>query len=772
MKLWASGLLLAAIVFIGFTGTSTEQDQQRAGWPNRSELRSVMQKTRQIAIVYPDGKEYAPYAERVKTTRSRYYSVTAYPARDYALINGNESLRLIGTVESNPRLAELAAGLPLSLAKSSFTINKATYNASSDILRITLPHPENPWRHLEIITGNNDKSIIEYLDNQPRRSRTIGDYTVFRSGQVAAYGFLHQPTPGAPWAIQAEAETNFIKQKERVVQNEYFVVDWSRKPEHATAGTVEAFFRRQQQLVDRQLLQLKASESVRAAILPIHVTLYATAEDKAIATRDSRFSSWVPGDSSVNIVFDTVVQGDDFTAIAEYIAWHWAGEIPNLKIRQAAGILFSENWGREGFSVLAGRLFNNGSFISLLDALQNDSRTGVSKYIVGAELASFLQFVIARDGTEGLRRILKTTPETLTNENFSTIFSTSLIADWEKWCSATLVGTKPDAIVADASFQKGFCFAHQGYSIYNGYLGETSRTSVHRLSQLGVNAISITPFGYIRHIDKPAAFYRSEGLGTENDESLLVSANFARQKGMRVMLKPHIWTGSGTWPGDIKMKDEKDWPAFFANYKQWITHYAILAQIHKFESFVIGLEMVQATIGHEDEWRKLVKHARTIYAGKIIYAANWGREIEELTFWDAMDAIGIDSYYPLADNNSPDDNELLKKAQKIAATFEKLSKKYNRKVILTEIGFSSRTRTWKNPYKDGRGEKIDLAAQKRCYEVTFKAFYHQPWLDGIYWWKWPTSLDIGGHSHTGFTPNQKPAEEVVSKWFSTPRAPD
>jgi hypothetical protein len=47
----------------------------------------------------------------------------------------------------------------------------------------------------------------------------------------------------------------------------------------------------------------------------------------------------------------------------------------------------------------------------------------------------------------------------------------------------------------------------------------------------------------------------------------------------------------------------------------------------------------------------------------------------------------------------------------------------------------------------------------------FSVLSDRPWLKGIDWWKWPTQLDRGGPKNDDFTPNGKPAEQVVAKWY-------
>lgn len=468
----------------------------------------------------------------------------------------------------------------------------------------------------------------------------------------------------------------------------------------------------------------------------------------------------------MHLVFSAALQANDFTAIAEYIVFQWAQEIPNAKIRSAAGLVFSEEWGGEGYPVWAGRLFHNGYFLPVGKLFTNDPGREHSVYITQAQLATFLQFILFHDGVDSFKQLLRNTPAQMSAEEAEKRIPQGLQDSWSRWCKAMLPKARPEPITGKAGFQRGFCYAHEGYQIYNGYLGSTSKTALDKLAEIGANAISITPFAYPSGgANRPAPLRKSMGLGSENDESVMVSATFAREHDMEIMLKPHIWIGGGSWPGDIKMSSDADWEKFFEHYEQWMTHYAILAQMHRFESLVIGVELVQATVGHEDAWRKMAANFRKLYGGKITYAANWGEEAENVTFWDAFDAIGVNCYYPLSKNSDATDEELLAGARAVAERVGKIAKKYQKPLLLTEVGFASRPEPWIEPHKDGWRQTPQTEGQKRCYEALFNAFYHQPWLAGMYLWKWPTYLEDGGANHSGFTPNGKVTQEVVRAWY-------
>jgi len=60
----------------------------------------------------------------------------------------------------------------------------------------------------------------------------------------------------------------------------------------------------------------------------------------------------------------------------------------------------------------------------------------------------------------------------------------------------------------------------------------------------------------------------------------------------------------------------------------------------------------------QDDWRVLIADIRKLYRGKLTYAANWAKELNDVPFWAELDFIGIQAYYPLTDKANPTVDEL------------------------------------------------------------------------------------------------------------------
>ncbi len=300
--------------------------------------------------------------------------------------------------------------------------------------------------------------------------------------------------------------------------------------------------------------------------------------------------------------------------------------------------------------------------------------------------------------------------------------------------------------------------------------GRITALAIQPLVEDHVNWIVQTPFGWQRGLDSPEIRLVTSGhvLWGETDEGLAVTTNLARKRGIRTLLKPHVWIGRA-WRAEIRMPDEAAWDQWFASYRRFILHYARLAEKLDIEALCIGTELRSTVNERPGAWRALIAEIRQVYGGQLTYAANWFAEFEEVPFWDELDYIGIQAYFPLSDGTDPTTEELKAGWQAHLDSIERVAKRFGKPVLFTELGYRSVAGTAATPWEwpsHGETTEIDLELQARCYEAFFETFWNKPWFAGAYFWKWhPSHFRAGGENNRGFTPQNKPAERVMAAWY-------
>ncbi len=297
------------------------------------------------------------------------------------------------------------------------------------------------------------------------------------------------------------------------------------------------------------------------------------------------------------------------------------------------------------------------------------------------------------------------------------------------------------------------------------------------LLRANVEWISVTPFGWQERLDGTEIHFGGEhGYWSERDSGIVELAAMAKSRGLRLALRPHLWITRGGHAGGMRLADldpgsADGWRAWFASYRAFALHYATLAERTGADLYCIGAELRRATAGHESEWRSLIADIRAVYHGPLTYAANWYEEVEEIRFWDALDYIGVQAYYPLTDTALPDAAALARGWAGPAATLERLHARWKRPVIFTEVGWKSTedgtVRPWEWPEsRSQRLARVSTRAQADAYEAFFAEVWPKPWFAGAYFWKWYGRHDrAGGEDDPDFTPQNKPAEAVLARGF-------
>lgn len=278
--------------------------------------------------------------------------------------------------------------------------------------------------------------------------------------------------------------------------------------------------------------------------------------------------------------------------------------------------------------------------------------------------------------------------------------------------------------------------------------------------------VAVIPYAFSRPNTPDVNFNYERQWWGEKPEGATKTIQMAQSLNLKVMLKPHVWVRGQGWAGDFDLDTEEDWQHWEKNYSKYILSFAEIAEDLNVELFCIGTELRIAAKERPEYWSKLIREIRSIYHGKITYAANWDN-YQNIQFWDELDYIGIDAYFPLSDAQSPTVKEIKEGWQNPLDEIEHFNTSFNKPVLFTEFGFQSidynASGHWK--YKQDT-LNVNLDAQAHAYEGTYLALEERKWFAGGFLWKWHTWHDkYGGPACKRFTPQNKPAQHVIARWY-------
>jgi hypothetical protein len=281
------------------------------------------------------------------------------------------------------------------------------------------------------------------------------------------------------------------------------------------------------------------------------------------------------------------------------------------------------------------------------------------------------------------------------------------------------------------------------------------------------------PFGFLPALDADAVRLPGDGplarlasAAGESDERVRRQIADAHALGLKVLLKPHLWIGGGAWCGEINPGTAERWARFFASYERYLLHYAELAQSAQADLFSVGVELCSTTAEFPARWRDLIAKARQVYKGPLVYSANWD-EAPKVTFWDALDFIGVQFYAPLADTADSTPEAMSQRLRTHLDSLEQMARAARRSVLFTEVGYKSIRGTavaphlWPEHLPAGGATTVSNAAQEQAYQLFFTAIQSRDWVAGVYIWKWFSNPDSQEEDATGFSPRGKPAAAVL-----------
>ncbi len=287
------------------------------------------------------------------------------------------------------------------------------------------------------------------------------------------------------------------------------------------------------------------------------------------------------------------------------------------------------------------------------------------------------------------------------------------------------------------------------------------------IQTVNANWIAVIPYGFCRVGSKDIMFDMQGQWWGERKEGAKETIRLAKAAGIKVMLKPQIWV-PGSWPGGITFSNESDWRKWEEAYRKFIMYYVELGKESDVEMICIGTEFKQSEVERESFWRDLIKEIRRSYNGRLTYASNWD-SYTRLPFWDDLDYIGVDAYFPLDESKQPEKGTLMEKWKSYDRELKEMYRKFEKDILFTEFGYMAiegcAGKTWE---LEPRSHTLptNQKAQADALDALFDFFEDKEYWRGGFLWKWyPYPGAYQERGDKDYTPQGKKAVEVVKDWY-------
>jgi len=251
---------------------------------------------------------------------------------------------------------------------------------------------------------------------------------------------------------------------------------------------------------------------------------------------------------------------------------------------------------------------------------------------------------------------------------------------------------------------------------------------------------------------------------TPSAEMLGELIRYAKDKKLRVIVMPIVLLDKprgDEWRGTIKPDNWDDW---WESYRDMLFHFLWISQSNGVDVFVIGSELVSTeTETHVAQWHKTIDLVRREFKGKITYSANWDH-YKPVKFWDRLDFVGMNSYWKLGKDKNASLEEITANWRQIQSDVFQFVRQQRKPLMILEVGWCSLDNAAYEPWDYTRTDlPINLNLQARLYEGFFQSWHGQPYVAGYSIWEW--TVGDGGASDKSYTPENKPAQAILSRWL-------
>lgn len=303
-----------------------------------------------------------------------------------------------------------------------------------------------------------------------------------------------------------------------------------------------------------------------------------------------------------------------------------------------------------------------------------------------------------------------------------------------------------------------------------GYGSEAYGRALDEAVEMGATWVSLTPFGRVASLQSTQVSLEFEAPFEDNRRAVARGIEMAHARGLEVLLVPHLWVESGGWRAEMDPGTDEGWAEWSASYERFLLTWAEVARDTGAEMLSVGVELRSwVTTERAVSFAPIIAAVRRVYPGLLTYSANWD-DVDDTVILQDLDLIGINAFYPLAEEEGARLPELLAGGERVARKLEHLAGAQRKPILLTEIGYKTVESPAVKPWIWPEDMKKVVLSQRDQAEATFalvEPLLDRPWFAGFFVWRiYADPDDVSQEPEFGFSPRGKLAERVVRDAFS------
>ncbi|MBI5363688.1 MAG: hypothetical protein HZA53_10955 [Planctomycetes bacterium] len=588
---------------------------------------------------------------------ARIAAVAAQPGapRLTVLASGAASPReharvVIGTA-ADPDAARLARALGVELTRAgAFRYLGQEFDRPADLLVATWRDPDRPALPVTLVFGNDAAQLA--LDLEAPLAAWKPNVRILRAGDSVLEAPLEldgrcvRERLVRPQIARAALRSRYVPVPENLA------AFWGRRAPEVDAARVLAWCSAAAGAAAHAATWASPGVDARPCELVVHAEL----EDFERWTGVRAPARWNAHTKTAHVLLEDGLEDDGGAVIARATLDDRLGPCSAAWLVEGAVVHAAQRWHGRALTEWTGHLARAEATLSVDVLIDPGAARRHSPHVVAPLRAEIFGLLLETRGTAFARELWKGSARITVTPELEAAFAARLAVR-----AAALVPVDA-ARAAERRTARGLCglvLAPPPFERRDGYGTRSADTQLARAEELGAGMVAVTS-SFAAEDDPPgrALAPAPRVLGAlGGDLALFATLGRAREHGAKTALLPQLLSApGGTWAGSWLRNGETDWRAFFAQYRRFATHYALVAELAGCDTLSLGgglLETTRHTVegrrGEAEElvwkdagWASVIRAARGAFTGRLTFLAGSAEEVEKIAFWDALDLVGLE----------------------------------------------------------------------------------------------------------------------------------